>query len=330
VNQPPIRTDIIALVWAPEEARTELFARRLGAKVHHIHFLKYKRPLYAPFKYPLQWLKTWQMLAQERPKFIYVTNPPVFATLAVYLFCRVLGGQYIMDTHPPSLYSRKWGWTLPLQRWLGKQALVNITDQERFRRLFESWGARCLVLERPPKDAPFDNLTRQVDPAYFDVAVVNTFSEDEPLQPILDAARQLPGVRFFITGDLAKAPRDMVNSAPENCQFTGYLRGNDYWGLLYASRAVMVLTTFPHSLLGGGQDAMVLHKPAILSRQPALLEYFSSGAVFVENTTAGLVAGVKEAQAKEQHLIQQTYQLLEERQRNWDANFTQLQKLVGQ
>ncbi|MBX3065803.1 MAG: hypothetical protein U0528_09795 [Anaerolineae bacterium] len=331
-SQSSSRRDLVAIVWAPEEVRTELFARRLNATLHHIHFLEYKRPLYAPFKYPMQWLKTWQILFKERPNYIYITNPPVFAALCVYLFCAMTGAKFVMDTHPPSLYSKKWGWSLPLQRWIAKRALMNITDQERFQRMFEEWGAKCMVLEKPPKDAPFSQLTGVVDAGKFEVAVVNTFAEDEPFQPILDAANLLPDVEFHITGNLAKANAEQkaaMATAPANCHFTGYLLGDQYWSLLHRSRAVMVLTTFPYSLLGGGQDAMVLNKPAILSDQPALTDYFNKGAVFVENTAEGIAKGVQEVQQREQELIRGTQQLLEDRQQKWDTNFRNLTTLVG-
>lgn len=326
------RRDLVSIVWAPKEVRTELFARRLNATLHFVHYLEYQRPLYAPFKYPLQWLKTWQILIQARPKYVYITNPPIFAALCVYMFCAVTGAQFVMDTHPPSLYSKRWSWSLPLQRWLAKRALINITDQERFQQLFESWGAKCIVLEKPPKDSPFSQLTGAVDPNKFEVAVVNTFAEDEPFQPILDAAKLLPEVEFHITGNLAKANAEQktaMDNAPANCHFTGYLLGDQYWSLLHRSRAVMVLTTFPYSLLGGGQDAMVLNKPAILSNQPALTDYFNKGAVFVENTAEGIAKGVQAVQQREQELSRETQVLLEERQQKWESNFRHLSALVG-
>src|SRR5437762_310215 len=147
---------LIAIVWAPYEARTAMFAQRLNAPLYNIHYLQYKRPLVAPIKYVAQWLKTWQILMQKRPRIVYVTNPPIFAVLCVFVYCRLMGATYIMDTHPPALYSRKWGCTVPLQRLMARFAFVNVVDQDRFKTLFESWGAKALVLENPPNDAPYD------------------------------------------------------------------------------------------------------------------------------------------------------------------------------
>jgi hypothetical protein len=326
VNKSP---HIIAIVWAPEEQRTESLARRLNAPVHHVHYMKYKQPLYAPFKYPLQWLKTWQILFDLRPKFVFVTNPPVFAAYCVWLYCLVTGSRMLLDTHPPALYSQKWGWSVPLQRWVAKRAYINLTDQNRFKRMFEGWGAKnVIVLERPPKDVGAKNLTTQVDPTKFEIGVVNTFAEDEPLQCILDAAALMPEVTFHITGDLEKGDKAQIASAPKNCIFTGYLRGDDYWNMLNKCRAVMTLTTFKNSLIMAGQDGITLHKPVLMSRQETTVEYFYKGTVFVENTGESIVEGIREIQRREQELIAETYQFLEERQDAWDNNFRELAALL--
>jgi len=90
----------------------------------------------------------------------------------------------------------------------------------------------------------------------------------------------------------------------------------------------MVLTTYPYSLLGGGHDGMVLRKPLILSNQPALTEYFTKGAVFVENTTEGIVGGVRAVQAKEAQLSQGLAELSEERAQRWNVTFNELTTLM--
>lgn len=322
------KNNVIAIVWAPHESRTAQFAQRLKAPLFNIHYLQYKRPLVAPIKYIAQWLKTWRVLSQQRPRFVYITNPPVFATLCVAMYCRAAGAKYIMDTHSPALYSRKWAWTVPLQRLLAKSAWVNVVDQQRYQALFESWGGRALVLENPPKDAPFGSLTEGAKTDFFDVAVVNTFAADEPVDIILDAARQLPNVRFFIMGNKAMAQPGLIESAPSNAIFTDYLLKDAYWNQLHNARAVMVLTTYPYSLLGGAQDGVILRKPLILSNQPALVEYFTKGTVFIENTAVGIVEGVKQTQAKEAQLIQEIVQLGEEHNQHWEQNFQKLANLI--
>jgi glycosyltransferase involved in cell wall biosynthesis len=323
------KPDLIAVVWAPHERRTDMFAQQLHARVYFVHYLSFKRPWIAPFKYVLQFFKTMQILFTERPRYIYVTNPPFFAAMCAWLYGLVSGSKYIMDTHPPALYGRKWAWSVPIQRFFAKQAFLNITDQDRWVRLFESWGARGLTLENPPKNPPAPEAGMTPKVGEFHVLVVNTFAEDEPVQPVLDAAAALPDVHFHITGDLAKAA-PYLEKKPANVEFTGYLKGMGYWGHLYRANAIMVLTTFPYSLLGGAQEGVLIDKPLILSRQPVLEEYFTKGTVFVENTAESLMDGVKQARQNESTLIAEIGVLREEQATRWEANFQKLTDLIKQ
>jgi len=319
---------IAAVMWVPYEERTEQIAELLGATLHSVHYLRYKRPLLAPIKYGPQFLKTLAVLRRQRPSIVYVMNPPAFAALSVYLYGRASGTPYVMDTHPPALYSKKWGWTAPLQRALARRALVNIVDQERFRRSFESWGAKALVLQCPIASRLGRGTPPAPDSEPFAVTVVNTFARDEPLAPILGAAQRLPEVRFFITGDTSFARNSLLREAPANVVFTGYLRGEDYWARLRSARAVMALTTYSHSLLLGAQEGMAVGKPLLLSRQPALTEYFTKGAVFVDNTVDSVVDGLRQARENEHILGREILDLGHEKRAELTTQVQRLQAVM--
>jgi hypothetical protein len=306
-----------------------MYAARLGAQMRNIHFLEYKRPLVAPFKYVLQTIMTLVTLFRERPSAVYVTNPPVFAALCVFVYAKLTGTKYAMDTHSPALYIPKWKWSVPLQRIAARGATLNVVDQERFKTLFESWGTRALILERPPKQIDRAALRQPAQDGSFDIAVVNTFAADEPLEPVLEAAKSLPNVRFLVTGDKGRARPGMIEHAPSNVVFTGYLRGDDYWNTLNASRAVLSYTTLPHSLLGGAQDGLALRKPLIMSRQPALQEYFTRATIFVDHTPASLIAAVSEVQSREAELVEEAERLAQERAETWNATFAELKHVLG-
>jgi glycosyltransferase involved in cell wall biosynthesis len=318
------RTGIAAVVWAPYERRTALFAEQLGATFHPIHWLLYKRPWVAPVKYVGQWLRTWQLLAIERPAAIYVTNPPVFAALCVAAYAALTRTPFVMDTHPPALYSRKWSWTLPLQRALARRAVVNVVDQERFSKSFESWGARALVVGNPPLPVRRHPPPNAVGDGPFEIAVVNTFAADEPLAPILEAARRMPDVTFSVLGDTARARGAILAQAPPNLTFTGYLEGEAYWQCLARARAVMALTSFPHSVLGGAHDGVAVGRPLLLSDQPGLREHFPQGAVFADNTAEGLVAGIGTLRGLESRLRVEVGDLRAEQVQRWDRQFAAL------
>jgi hypothetical protein len=110
--------------------------------------------------------------------------------------------------------------------------------------------------------------------------------------------------------------------------FTGYLMGDDYWNRLYRARAVISLTTYPHSLLAGAQEGLYIEKPLILSDQPTLREYFSRGTVFVDNTAQGFENGVKTFIAQEDAYKREIAELHRLRAQQWQASFQQLDALV--
>ncbi len=320
---------MIVIAWAERLDNASDFARRVGAPFYPIYArgLDSSR-LLVPLRYLNQTWRTWKLFLKEKPAVVHVTNPPILAALNVFLYCKLFGAQYILCTHPPALYSKKWAWTVPLLRFLARKALINTLDQERFRVMFESWGAPSLVLTKMPRaytPAPFE---RSQDGRY-PITVVNTFAPDEPILPILEAGRAMPDVHFYVLGNTALADPEVLASAPENVTFTGWLSHDEYWDQLKRSRAVMTLTTYPHSLVAGGTDGMSVGRPLLLSKQPALTDHFTKGTVFVENTGASITEGVRLLQEKEALLRQEVLEMAVEKRQIWETNYQELLNKIG-
>ncbi len=320
---------VAVVFWGPHSVSTQLFAQRLHAPCYFIHYLGWKRPWQAPLKYPPMWLKTWWVLFKQRPSAVLVINTPVFAPLCVYLYCSLAKIPFAMNVHGHTLTGRRWGWSRPLQRFLSRKAAVNLVGTTEYRKIFEAWGAKVLFLEEAPVQVSGETRDPVSAPDGFRVTVVSTFAGDEPLEVVSDAARQLPAVQFFILGDTRLARKELLECAPPNLTFPGYLKGEAYWRQLFSSRAIMTLTTNPHSLVAGGTEGMYVGKPLILSRQPALTEYFTKGSVFVDHTPESIVAGVQETQAREAELTQATAELAAERCALWESTFQQLARSLG-
>jgi hypothetical protein len=216
-----------------------------------------------------------------------------------------------------------------VQRALARPALVNIVDQERYKVLFESWGARAVILQRPPADIVLPEPKLHSSGNLLEITVVNTFAPDEPLESIYQAARRLTNVHFYILGDTKLAPSGILDNVPENVSFTGYLLGDDYWQRIVSSNAIMSLTTYPYSLLAGAQDGMLAGVPLIISRQPVLTDYFTSGTVFIENTPDSIVEGVKQIRHRERDLRREISELAAEKRQLWKDNFQICNQIIG-
>ena len=93
----------------------------------------------------------------------------------------------------------------------------------------------------------------------------------------------------------ARGPSALIAKAPPNVRFVGYLHDQDYWNEIGAADVVVALTTYPHSLLAAGQDAMAVGRPLVTSDKPVLREYFGDAALYVSDDGADLARGIRTA-----------------------------------
>jgi glycosyltransferase involved in cell wall biosynthesis len=186
------------------------------------------------------------------------------------------------------------------------------------------------VLTRPPV---FLNLSRLEKPELareFSLTYVGTFNSDEPVGIVIEAARRLPDVKFYITGNPALAKREWIDNAPSNVVFTGFLLKDDFWIRLHNSRAVIVLTTFAHSIVGGGDDAVAVERPLIVSDQPAIRDFFTKGTVYIQNTTDSLVQAIETVRVDEERFRREIAELNSEYEQEWKAKIAQLETLIAE
>lgn len=315
------------IAWTRYNRRSDLLAHHFGATMHHIFRGQHGKLLQAPARYAFQALETWQVLRRERPDVIWVQNPPIFSVLVAATYCRLFGAQYIIDSHTAAFLSPKWRWLLWLHRVLSRRAVTTIVTNSELERMVQGWGCEAFILGFTPADYP-EGVPFPLPPG-FNVAVVSTGAEDEPLDVVFGAAGQLPQINFYITGDMGRLNNRLLLSKPANCRFTGYLAYDNYVGLLRGVDIVVDLTTRNHTLLLGAFEAVSLGTPLIVSDWPVLKDYFSRGAVYVPNTTDGLRDGLLRAQQDYIELRRNVVALKEELHREWDRKYAELESLLA-
>lgn len=320
-----MKNDWLMVAWAPNSRRSEMFARELGGKLYCIHYLRFQSPPYAPLKYVLQAIRTLQVLFKERPRAVHVQNPPVVCGLVVCFYCWLSGARFVSDHHSAA-FAHVWAWTLPLLKSLTRRAATNIVTNKHWADIVHSWGAHALVMVDPFLDLP-QGETFHVKPG-FNLAFVSTFSSDEPLDAVLQAAALLPETHFYITGDTKRVSRRFLETLPTNVTCTGFLPDAQYIGLLRAVDAIMVLTTRDHTLQLGGCEAISVGKPLITSDWPYLRETFARGTVLVSNTADGIRDGILVMQERHKHLEQEIMDFRQDRRREWNARLAQLKAMT--
>lgn len=252
--------------------------------------------LNAPYRYARQLAATVQLLARVRPRLVFVQSPPGFAVLAVYLYCRVCRAHYIVDAHNDTFDRAIWTRPRFLYRELARRALTTIVTNEHEAAEIRTRGGHAFIFPDPPTEYPVHRrFSLNGD---FSIAVVNTFSPDEPFAQVTRAAAALDGIHLYITGDTKCAPHRLIGQAPANVTFTGFLCETDYYALLASVDVVMCLCTGQHTWQGGAGEGLWLGKPLIVSDMRILRDYFDAGTVFVANTPEGIRDGVLEMRSK--------------------------------
>jgi glycosyltransferase involved in cell wall biosynthesis len=158
--------------------------------------------------------------------------------------------------------------------------------------------------------------------------VVNSFSVDEPLDAIIEAARLVGDARFFVTGDTRYATPAHLNGRPSNLTFTGFLSEEAYAGLLRAADVVLVLTTHDLTMQRGAYEAVALGRPLVTSDWPILRETFSRGTLHVQNTAEAIARGIRVALERRGFLAEEMLQLRQERHAIFAARLQALRQVL--
>lgn len=319
---------IVFISWAITSTRSDSLSKYLGGICYHIHYFKETRYqfLYAPFKYVVATFKTISILRKDQPEVILVQNPPIFAIPAVWFYCIFTKAAFITDSHSAAFDRPLWTMFLWLYRILGKRALVNIVHNKPLEERIKKWNLSSITIGDIPYFLETD-LEYTFKPG-FNIVVVNTYADDEPVDEVITAASQLPEVNFYITGNLKFAPKNIVSKVSSNVFLTDFIAHKNYVALLKGCDAVVSLTTQDFTMQNGAYEAMELEKPLITSDWPVLKETLSKGTIHINNSSSELVKATQEMQNNYSTYLSGIKKLRKERYKVWEDSFSQLQKLI--
>ncbi len=324
-----LKPDSIFITWLPHTSRSQTLAESFGAKPVFFGYLAGKgNVLKVALRYVLMTLHTVAYVLVRRPRLVFVMNQPIFLPLVLFLLSRITGVRYVIDSHSGLFNKPQWKWSLPIMKYVYRASLFSIVTNESHRKLTEGWGTRVEVLGALSMgDEPVERFDRPAEPC---IAVIGTFAEDEPMEEIIEASRNLPEVRFFITGALKNAPRRMVKSAPANVTFTDFIPRSRYVGLVQAMDAAMILVKNDNVMQRGAYEAMSWGIPIITSDWGVLRENFYRGAAFVDNTPGDIVRAVREVLGNLDHYKSEIAELRRERQESWDKTIASINAFIAE
>jgi glycosyltransferase involved in cell wall biosynthesis len=321
------RAHRLFIKWFPHDTRNDVIAAAIGASSHYIHFGRNYSVITAPVRYVVQMLSTWLLLWRHRPAVVFVTSPPIFAPLTVWLYTAATGASFIMDCHS-GVFDRKWRFVAGLHRFVAKRACMVMVTNSVHAAVYRQWGARPFILgDLMP---PVPTLADHGRAGCFTVVVACSFALDEPIGEILAAAAITPSVQFLITGNHLKDTRLRGVKVAANVQFTGFLEKSEYLAVLQRADAVMALTTRDHTMQNAAYEALALRKPMVLSDWQVLRATYKGAAAYAKNTPEGIAQAVSQVVSQRAVYAAAVSQVYEERQKLWMAKSAALRQFLDQ
>jgi len=272
----------VVVSWAGFQPRTAGLAAELEGQACFIHSHRLARhPALIVIRYLWDSVRTWRRLSRLNPQQVIVVSPPLPAVLVAGAWSRLHGRCLSVDCHTGAYVGKKWGWTLPLHRWIFRRAAVVTHNTAEETALAEGWGAAALHV---PDDLPGAGDADPTDrSARRTVLVAGSFDDSEPVAAVLAAAGRLPDVEVRLTGDIRRLTAAIRTGAPPNVVFTGYLPYRKFLGELMAADVVAVFSAdegeITYRLNRASCEAIGLERPLVLLDTPGNRTHFGSAAL---------------------------------------------------
>ena len=205
------------VAWGAIAGRSQEIAEALGGSARCFFPIGSRRPPVL-VRYFLSSIATGAYLLRRRPKVVIVTNPPVPAALVTYLWARVIGAAFALDSHPGGFGAQGDRIAARLQwihRFLVRRARFVMVTDESWCEKVRSWGGTPIVVHEAPGQWDLEPPCRR---ERLRVLVVGTFSSDEPVAAVVGAATAMPEHDFVLTGDPSLCPTEAMSALPTNAR----------------------------------------------------------------------------------------------------------------
>lgn len=317
------------IAWASYQRRAVSMQPYLGYTLHHLppsqggKFSKLAG-------YVKQSISTLQLVRNSEPDVVWVQLPPNFIAHLLIL-SRMLSGKkfkIVLDCHNAALRA-PWLST-PFFGWACRASdLVIVHNEEVLRDFPIRLGVEspAIVLEDPPSNF-LKGATNCALEGF--VLVPCSFHDDEPIEMILATARQVPEIKFKITGRLEKArAKGYLRDVPVNVVFTDFVSEDRFNKLLHTCSVVAGLTTYEGIQLSVASEAIGAGKALILSGTRVLRSMFADCALFFENTDDEFANAVRTAISDRAQMEERSRASLTRRVASWKTKASSIQRMLS-
>lgn len=290
----------VFIVWIEYQRRVEVLAPILNLEVHYFFYpWESKSKVSKLWAYFLKTIHTLKVLFQNDPEVVFVQFPPAPALYCVALYSRLTGSKYVTDCHVGITNADWFDWIYVKKLLAGGQMIIHndyLVEQVKASMNPNPFVVRDGIAQKQAivtgKSTLLDRLG--LSPKKY-VIYPCSFSADEPLQEVLDAARLLPTIKFVMTWYLEKFPPKLRENLPSNVLLTDFLQIGDFNHLFANSGVALVLTKFEAVQLSGVQEAMAFEIPVVVSDLKTTRALYKDCPVFVKNDFESIANGVSYA-----------------------------------
>ncbi|MFH1583221.1 MAG: glycosyltransferase [Candidatus Falkowbacteria bacterium] len=329
----------IFIVWGREVMLAKYLADALGAELRQIYYKKigaYNLPTMV--RYIFQATETLLILFEKRPAFVIVQNPPVFAPLTAFLYCKLSGAKLVIDSHTAAFLDDKWKRFYNLFKFAARRAILNGCHNYKNLEILKSWHIKPVIsmqffnpafdlvkLNQPMRDEKIEQAVKSSD---LPIMMVNRFANDDDWETVAKTAELMPEAKFFITGDSREAKKEIKN-LPANVFLTGYLAQDEFLKLMWRSSVVLAFSLRPDTVLWSIREIMALGKPFVTTDGEVLKHYFNEVGLFVKSDPRELKNKIIEANAKAAEIKRKIKDFLDEDNKRWDNEIKQYKNFIN-
>ncbi len=324
----------VFIIWKEYQRRVEVMAPYLGAECFYFHYSWEERSkFFKALSYILKTFNTLKCLLQNKPSIILVQFPPAPPLYAVAFYAWLSGAKYVSDCHMGVTNARWLGWPFVKKSLAGGRVIVHnehLVKQTEAELRVKAFVLRDGIVAKQFYEVGNNTLLKNLglSPNTY-VIFPCSFSTDEPIREVIDAARLLPEIQFVLTWYVEKLAKQIRDSLPPNVTLTGFLKTDDFNYLFANAGAALVLTKYENVQLSGMQEAMAFGIPAVVTDLRTTRFLYKNFPVYVDNSVASIMHGIKFALQHRANLEQQMNWLRIESEKEFVDQMATLKSVLG-